>query len=128
MKNKKGEEIVTEQIIFIILNLVFFLALILFVIRSGSSDSATEEAYAKKIALVIDDMQPRMQVIISAPDLFKKIDANNFKDAPFAVSGNTITVKTRTDGGYSFDFFSNISINQQSIGWDTKNMTITIKS
>ena len=126
MKSRKGQEMVTEQIIFIILNLIFFLTLIFFVIRSGSTDSVTEETYAKKIALIIDNMQPGMEVQLQASDLISKIQANNFNDFPITAKNGVVTVKVSSKGGYNFNYFSNVEIKQ--IGLITATQAIVIQT
>ena len=61
MKNKRGE-ILVENVIFIVLNLIFLTILILFLFSKMGSAAVLEEKYAKQIALIIDSSKPRMEI------------------------------------------------------------------
>jgi len=118
LKSKRSAETIgTEAVIFLVLNLLFFSILLFFVIRSGSPDTALEETYAKKIALVLDEMKPGMEVNISAEDFFSRFEKNNIQDFPIPIANSKVTVKISKTGGYSFYYFSKvdprISINKE---------------
>lgn len=123
--NKKGGELVTEQIIFIILNALFFAVLLFFILRSASADAIAEEVYAKKIGLFIDGMKPGMEINISADDFFKRLEQNKFPEFPIVVEKNIVTVKITKGKGYSFRHFS--SLNAQVLV-DRNNNAIIIKT
>ena len=107
MNKKASETISTEAIIFIILNALFFAILLFFVMRSGSQDNALDEIYAKKIALVLDNMKPGMEVNLSAEDFFSRLEKNKFKDFPIIVENGKVTVRVSSKiSGYSFFYFS----------------------
>jgi hypothetical protein len=129
LKNKKAQEdaLITEQIIFIVLNLVFFAVLIFFVMRSGSGAIVAEEAYAKKIALILDSLQPGMEVNISIKGLYDVMEKNNFKGFPISIESNKVKVTTTTKTGYSFMFFSSLNPTI-SINNIDKNKIMTIKT
>jgi len=78
-KNKKAS-ILTENIIFIILNLIFLTVLIVFLLRQGSGTVVLEQSYAKQLALLIDSSQPGMLIEL---DMTKAIEvaANNGLEA-----------------------------------------------
>jgi uncharacterized protein (UPF0333 family) len=109
LKRKKGDEIVSQELIFLVLNLLFFAILLFFVFRSGSGATIAEEAYAKKIALIIDNMKPGMEVNISLAGLYSIMSSNKFSEFPVHVENNTVTVRAMKGKGYSFRFFSNVS-------------------
>jgi len=105
--NKKSQKIETEELIFIILNFVFFAILLFFVVRSGSVDSILEEVYAKKIALVMDSMKPGMSIEVKADNLLSQIEKNKFTRFPVIFENNRVIVVTsEKTKGYSFEYFS----------------------
>ncbi|MEX0920823.1 MAG: hypothetical protein WDZ62_01010 [Candidatus Pacearchaeota archaeon] len=108
--NKSGN-ILTENIIFIILNLVFISILLLFVFSKMSSAAVLEEKYAKQVALIIDSAEPVMSIDLEMEDAIKiaereGIDLNTI----ITKEGNMISVKLRDGGGYSYSFFNNVSV------------------
>jgi len=110
LKNKKADEMITEQIIFIVLNILFFAALLFFVWRSASEDIILEETYAKKIALIIDSMQPGTNVSITISELLERADKNKIKEFPvsFDFEKNEIKVKITKGAGYNFNYFTTL--------------------
>src|SRR3990167_9089783 len=62
--NKKGLDLMHSTIIFIVLNLIFFLAMFAFVARTGSNAAIYEQIYAKEIALAIDQARPGTTISI----------------------------------------------------------------
>ncbi len=125
IKNKKGDEVVLETIIFIVLNLVFFSMMIFFVVRAGSSDVAIEEANAKKIALIIDAMEPKMEVNVSLEQVYNQASKNKFTNVPVYVNGNTINVKVKDGVGSGFDFFTTL---KPQLFFDDENKLLTIRT
>lgn len=126
ISKRSSESIGTEEVIFIILNLAFFAMLLFFVIRSSSVDTILEEVYAKKIALVLDSMQPGMEVTLAAESFFKQIEQNKFNEFPIKTENNKVFVKTSSKiSGYSFVYFSEIN---PTFYLDNQLKTITIKS
>ena len=62
-RGKKGA-ILMENVIFIILNILFITILILFLLRQGQGAVLLEQSYAKQIALLIDSAKPEMTIIL----------------------------------------------------------------
>lgn len=126
MKYKKGDEILTEELIFIILNSIFFISLIFFVINSGSSDSVIEETYAKKIAIILDSMNSNMEVNISVDVLLEAMEDNELLNfIPVSAQGNFVKVSVRKDSSYTFSYFSSVS---PKFFLDRENKMLTIKT
>jgi hypothetical protein len=129
LKNKKAEELVSEELIFIILNTIFFLVLVLFIVRVGSSDNSLEEQYAKKIALVLDQMKPNMEVTMDISELYalavknKYTGENNLLVLP--IKNGKISVKASSRGGYSFYTFSSL---KPKLTFDSLTKKVTIKT
>ena len=65
--NKKAN-ILTENIIFIVLNLLFITILILFLFSKMGSAAVLEEKYAKQIALIIDSAKPFTEISLNMED------------------------------------------------------------
>jgi hypothetical protein len=107
MKNKKAE-LLTENIIFIILNLVFFSILATFILIKTNDSSLLEEAYAKKIALILDSAEPGMNVTLNMDDAIKKKD-EKYTGKIVEIQENLVTVRLSQKGGYSYSFFNDVS-------------------
>jgi len=119
MINKKGN-ILTENIIFIILNLVFLSILIIFLFSKMGAAAVLEEKYAKQIALILDSAEPVMIISINMEDAIKiankeNRDLNNI----ISIQDNVVKVQLREKGGYSYSFFNDIDpsiyLNRSSI-------------
>ncbi len=108
MINKKGN-ILTENIIFIILNLVFLSILIIFLFSKMSTAAIIEEKYAKQIALILDSAEQRMTIHLNMEDAIKiakkeNRDLNNI----ISIQDNVVKVQLREKGGYSYSFFNDL--------------------
>lgn len=112
--NKRGITLLLENIIFIILNLIFIAILITFLVSKSGSASVLEEKYAKEIALVLDASQPGMMITLNMADAIStaqdNFGKNNVTDNIVTFSNNVVTVKLGTPKGYSYSFFNNITI------------------
>ena len=117
--NKKGN-ILTENIIFIILNLVFLSILIIFLFSKMGAAAVLEEKYAKQIALILDSAEPVMIISINMKDAIKiankeNRDLNNI----ISIQDTVVKVQLREKGGYSYSFFNDIDpsiyLNKSSI-------------
>jgi hypothetical protein len=109
MKNKKAE-LLTENVIFIILNLVFFSILATFIFIKTNDSALLEEAYAKKIALILDSAEPGMNIVLDMSDAIKKKD-EKYSGKIVDIQGNLVTIKLSQKGGYSYSFFNDVSLN-----------------
>lgn len=116
MLNKRGTTLLVENIIFIILNLVFIAILIFFLISRSGSAAVLEEKYAKELALVIDSAKPNMMITLGMADAINEgknaLGENNI-DKIVSIDKNVVTVKLRENGGYSYSFLitSHLQIN-----------------
>jgi len=109
-KSDKGT-ILIENVIFIILNLAFITILILFIAKQGSGEALLEQAYAKKIALIIDASKTGTEIFLDmsdAPGVSEEWWNDNYANA-VKVDGNLVTVKLREKGGYSYSFFNGVT-------------------
>lgn len=106
--NKKGN-ILTQNIIFIILNLVFLSILVIFLFSKMGSAAVLEEKYAKQIALILDSAEPGMIISLNMEDAIKiaKKENRNLDDV-ISVQDNVVTVQLREKGSYSYSFFNDL--------------------
>jgi len=126
--NKKADELLIEQIIFIALNIFFIILLLLFVWRVGTGAATAEESYAKKIGLAIDSLKPGTELKIDISELYIYLEKNKIKDSPiiFDYSKNIVNVKVSSGKGYSFVYFT--SLNPGSVTIDETNKFLSIQS
>ena len=109
-RNKKAN-ILTENIIFIILNLVFLTILLLFLFSKMQSVAVLEEQYAKQIALIIDSSKAEMDIRLNMEKAFnKKEEGWNIKNIVTINENRFVTVKLRERGGYSYSFFNDVDV------------------
>ena len=110
LKNKKGT-ILVENVVFIILNLLFISIVILFLAKQGSGAILLEQSYAKNIALLIDSSRPVMELRLNMEEVLEVAEKNeiNFEDV-VKITGNTVRVKLSDKGGYEYSFFNNLDV------------------
>ena len=108
---KKQGEILLENVVFIILNLVFISLLILFIFKQSTGSGSLEQLTAKQIALLIDSAKFGSLIFLDIED-GKKVDEkwfdNNFQDS-VKINGNEVFVKFSENGGYSYSFFNDVN-------------------
>jgi hypothetical protein len=112
-KRGKGGTILIENVVFIILNLLFLTILILFITKQGSGAVVLEQSYAKNIALLVDASRPVMEMKINMEDAFKLADKNGVKREEVVkinLKDNSVTVKLSPKGGYSYSFFKELDV------------------
>lgn len=127
MDNKRGTTLLVENIVFIILNLVFIAILIFFLISKSGGAAVLEEKYAKEIALVLDSAKPGMLITLNVADAIKAgksgLGDNNIDDI-ISINKNVVTVKLRENGGYSYSFFNNIILTNNYLNKDSEEYVI----
>jgi len=107
-KNRKGT-ILMENLIFIILNLVFLSILILFLFSKMGGAAVLEERYAKQIALLLDSAKPGMTISLDMEDAIQKAEKEEWPaDKVVTIEENVVTVKLREKGGYSYSYFNDM--------------------
>ncbi len=109
---KKRGTILAENIIFIVLNLVFLTILIIFIAKQGSGAIVLEQSYAKQIALLVDSAKPVMIIELNMDKAQKLADKNeiDFNDVVKINEKNIVTVKLSDRGGYSYSFFNDVNV------------------
>lgn len=111
---KRGEKranILIENIIFIVLNLIFLTILILFLLKQGGGAIVLEQAYAKQIALLIDSAKPGTTIKLNMQDAKILAEKNNinFRDV-VKINGNIVKIKLSEKGGYTYSFFNDVEV------------------
>lgn len=108
--SKKGE-ILIENVVFIILNVMFLAILILFLMKQGQGAVLLEGSYAKEAALLIDDAKPGMIFILNMETGMKVAEENgiDFSDV-VEVGNNYVSVKLTDKGGYRYTFFNKVNV------------------
>lgn len=107
-KNRKGQ-LLLDNIIFIILNLAVATILTLFLLRQGSGIIVLEQSYAKNIALLIDEGKPVTEMKLNMQDAFDLAQKNGIaREDIVKITGNIVTVKLSSKGGYQYSFFNNL--------------------
>lgn len=113
---KKRGTILVENIVFIILNLIFLAVLVLFLIKQGSGVIVLEQTYSKQIAILVDSATPVM-IIKMDMEKGKKLAENNGIDFNeiVKISGNTVRVKLSERGGYTYSFFNDVRVSSEAV-------------
>ncbi len=110
LKYKRGT-ILIENVIFIILNLIFITILVLFLSRQGNGAVVLEQSYAKNIALLIDSAKPVTEIRLDMEDAFNLAEKNGISREDIVKrNGNIITVKLSEKGGYDYSFFNDVDV------------------
>jgi len=97
-----------ENIIFIVLNLIFLSILVVFLVSRMGSNSVLEEKYAKQIAMIIDSAKPGMEIHLNMEDAINKREEGWNIENIVAINGNVVTIKLGEKGGYSYSFFNDV--------------------
>jgi len=107
MRNKKAN-ILTETVIFIVLNVVFFSVMILFIYMQSSSVHLEEERVAKQIALLIDAAKPGTEIEINLEKFFAKADKGIDMGEAIEIDNkkNLVIVRGSEDSFYEYGFFN----------------------
>ena len=113
-RDKRGENILTENLIFIILNVVFLMILVLFLFSKMGNTAVLEEKYAKQIAMIIDSAKPEMEIYLDMDDAIKNAEKNSVDGNDIiSVRDNVVTVKLQENSkGYSYSFFNNVEVSR----------------
>lgn len=126
LKMKQGN-ILTENVIFIILNVLFIVILLLFVFIKSSESSHLEEIYAKKIALLLDSARVGSEIILDFNDVLDKAEKENLDANQIVlINGNIVSVKLREDGGYRYSFFNDVDVRTEILS-GTKQLRILVR-
>ena len=110
--NKKGD-LLHENIIFIVLNVVFFVMMMLFIQLQGSAIHIAEEETAKQVVLLIDAAKPGTELEINLADFFEKAEGKGMKrDNTIQIDNerNIVIVKGSEDSFYDYSYFNDVDV------------------
>ena len=126
MKNRRGV-ILVENIISIILNILFIIILSLFLFRQGNGAVILEQSYAKNIAFLIDSAKPIMEIKLNMEDALNLAEKNGIsRDDIVKISGNLVIVKLGEKSSYQYSFFNNVDATAYPDIYPEKNYIIKI--
>jgi hypothetical protein len=121
IKDKRGD-LLTPEIMFIIANLIFFLAIFSFIDTSSKGALAYEQAYAKQIALAIDSGKPFTQISI---DFERGLEVTKEKtEGVISFNNNEVIVNLKGEGGYGYRYFSDYEVEHFFVG---KELVLVLK-
>jgi hypothetical protein len=111
IEGKRGELLV-QNIIFIILNLMFLSILVLFLIKQSSGAVFLEDSYSKQIALMVDAAKPGTKIYFNMDKAMKVAKGNgiDFKDV-VSKDGNFVRVQLSDKSGKEYSFFNDVEVN-----------------
>jgi uncharacterized protein (UPF0333 family) len=75
---KKRGQVLIENVVFIILNLVFLSIMVVFLMRQASGGAIMQETYAKQVALLIDSAKPGMIMQLNMQNALKQAKQNGY--------------------------------------------------
>lgn len=108
---RKGEMLI-ENVVFIILNILFISILIVFLMNQSSGQINMEKNYAKEIALIVDSASPGMVITLNMKDALKVVEEKNY---PFEnildFSNHEVTVKLGESSSYGYHYFNDVKVN-----------------
>jgi len=98
---------------FIVLNIVFFGVLLVFVVKASTGALVYEQAYAKQVALLIDEAKPDMQILVDFEEGVKTAEKNKKTSDLIRVDDkvNQVIVNLGSKGGYGYKYFSDYEVN-----------------
>ena len=110
IRNKRGMNLLTEQVVFIILNLLFLSILLAFLYFQGAGKIILEKNTAKQIALLIDSSTPGTEIVLDLSNLADKKDSEiTWKDV-VSVSGKEIVVRLDDKSEGKYMFFKDVNV------------------
>jgi hypothetical protein len=118
---KKKGQILTENIVFIVLNVTFFSIMILFVSLQSSSVHLKEEETAKQIALLIDASKPETIIEVNLKDFFAKAEKEGIsKENSIKIDNynNIVIAKGSEKSFYEYSYFNEVNVEYNLKGDD----------
>lgn len=125
---KKGA-ILVENIIFIILNILFISILLLFLFKQGNGAIVLEQSYAKNIALLIDASVPVTELRLNMGKGFDLAEKNGLQREDIVKidsEKNLVRVRLSDKGGYEYSYFNNVEATAYPDIFPEKNYIIQI--
>jgi len=117
LKNKRGSEMILPPLMFIVLNIVFFSVLLVFVVKASTGALVYEQAYAKQVALLIDEAKSDMQILVDFEEGVEVAKKNKKTSGLVKIDNKTnqVVVSLGSKGGYSYKYFSDYEVNAYEV-------------
>jgi hypothetical protein len=117
LKHKKGN-ILTETVIFVILNITFFAVMLLFIYLQSSPVHIAEEGVAKQVALLIDASKPGSEIKINLKDFFEESEIRDDKAIVIDHDRNVVVAKGSDDSFFEYSYFNDVDVSPNVVeGW-----------
>ena len=112
MKDKKGVDLLSENIVYIILVVLFLSSMFAGVNLVGRQVTLYEQVYAKQIALMVEKAEPGMEIEYRNFRMFKFAADNNAPKeiVSFDNQLNQVTVRLSNGKGYDYRFFNDVDV------------------
>jgi len=125
--DKKGETLLYTVILLVVV-LVFFFPLMAFAYKSSTGSLVYEEAYAKKISLILDKARPGTEILIDFREGFEIAKDNDFNGKLLRIDtkDNRVIVSLSNQGGYSSNYITNYAIEKKEFP-DKNKIRIIVK-
>ncbi|MEK6872990.1 MAG: hypothetical protein AABW90_03180 [Nanoarchaeota archaeon] len=110
--NKKATNTLLENLVFILLVIVFISIMYFAITRAGSQSILYEQIYAKQIALMIDKAKPGMEFELDTFEMQRIARKNNFLGNLVNIDNdkNKVNVKLIDGNGYNYYFFNDVNV------------------
>jgi len=116
-----------ENVIFIVLNILFISILALFIYKQGNGAIVLEQSYAKNIALLIDSAKPVSELRLNMEDAMDLAEKNGVdREQIVKIENNIVTVKLNKNSGYQYSFFNDVDATAYPDIFPNKNYIIKI--
>jgi hypothetical protein len=118
-RKRGGSNLILPEIIFVLLNLFFFSAIILFIQVSSTGALVYNQAYAKNIALILDNSRPNTRIIINIDNALKIAEKNKRSTESLIKINdreNYVQVGLGNKGAYKQIYFSDLRVSSEIIG------------
>lgn len=109
-ETEESEGLLWPIIIWILLTLIFMSSLMFFIEKSSKGSLIYEQAYAKEVALFLENARPGTEISIDFGTGFKIADENKKpRENVLSIAGNKVLVSLGK-GGYKVEYFSDYRI------------------
>ncbi len=115
LKAKRG--MIYENIIFIMLNLAFFIILLTFIFLHGNGRPVYEQVYAKQVAFMIDEAKPGTTILIDMGEILEKYEKEKVDNLiKIDKQENKVLTSFGEGGKRSFRYFSENNVDLEYRG------------
>ena len=117
IKDKRGEDIF-PNVIFLVVNILFFSMLMIFVFKASTGAMVYEQAYSKQIAMMIDYSKPKTDIKIDLSQAINVAKENKKIQDLVKIDeiNKEVIVSFSGQGGYGMKYFSDYSVSTEFVG------------